>query len=79
MKQFNVKQYAQIRAAVWELFIREFVIQKFSVQKTIHTETVKYVNADFQSSLIELLEPYLTDDEKELRKRGRNLSLTISK
>ena len=79
MTEYNLKQYAHIGDAVWELFIREFVIQKFSVQKTIHTETVKYVNADFQSSLIELLEPYLTDDEKELLKRGRNLSLTISK
>lgn len=79
MTEYNLKHYAHIGDAVWELFIREYVIQKFNVQKAIHNNTVKYVNADFQSSLIEILEPLLTEDEKELLKRGRNLSLTISK
>ena len=79
MSEYNLKKYAHIGDAVWELFIREYVIQKFSVQKAIHNNTVKYVNADFQSALIEILEPYLTDNEKELLKRGRNLSLTVAK
>ena len=79
MAEYNLRHYAHIGDAVWELFIREYVIKKFNVQKAIHNNTVKYVNADFQSSLIELLNLYLTEDEKEILKRGRNLSLTISK
>ena len=45
----------------------------------IITVTIKYVNAPFQANLINLLDENLTEDEKELIKRGRNLPLTIAK
>ncbi len=79
MVQYNLKHYAHIGDAVFELFIREIVIKTAQTQKAIHQNTIKFVNAEFQSSLIALVEPYLEEKEKELLKRGRNLPLTVSK
>ena len=79
MRNYEPKHYAHIGDAVWELFIREFIITFSNSGKELHDNTVKYVNADFQSSLIKLLMPYLSEEEKELLKRGRNLSLTVNK
>lgn len=79
MKEYNLKHYAHIGDAVFELFIREFVINLANTQKAIHQNTIKYVNANFQSSLLNLLEEYLTEEEKEITKRGRNLPLTAQK
>ncbi len=77
MIEYNLKHYAHIGDAVWDLFIREIAITKANTQKALHIETVKYVNAEFQASLLDKLP--LTEIELELTKRGRNLSLTPQK
>lgn len=77
MEKYNLKHYAHIGDAVWELFIREYIINYANTQKTLHNLTVKYVNAEFQSYILSVLE--LNEDEKELIKRGRNLTLSIGK
>lgn len=77
MKEYNLKHYAHLGDAVWELFIREYVIDIVNTQKTLHNTTVKYVNAEFQANLLEKLQ--LSENEKELVKRGRNLHLSIGK
>jgi len=79
MEKFNLKQCAHIGDAVWELFIREKVIRFALNWKEIHNNTVKFVNANFQSGLIEFLKPYLKENEEELVKRGRNLPLNVNK
>lgn len=77
MESYNLKQYAHIGDAVWEVFIREYVIGYAKTQKTLHNETVKYVNAGFQASVLEKLE--LKNNEEELVKRGLNLHLASCK
>lgn len=77
MEKYNLKHYAHIGDAVWELFIREYVINVAKTQKALHNTTIKYVNANFQAEILEKLE--LKENEKELVKRGRNLPLSIGK
>ena len=79
MKEYNLKHYAHIGDAVYELFIREYSIELVNTQKALHMATIKYVNAEFQAKALEILEPYLSEEEKELEKRGRNLPLTANK
>lgn len=79
MSEYNLKHFAHIGDAVWELFIREYIIDFSHTQKAIHNNTVKYVNAEFQANALNLIKDDLTEGELELVKRGRNLRLTVNK
>ena len=61
--------------AVYELYIREQLIKKgISKVKTLQKEKIKYVSATNQVRILEFLENkgILTEEEKEIVKRGRN-------
>lgn len=79
MEELNLKCYAHIGDAVYEVFVREFVIFKTSNGKKLHTLTTKFVNAEFQAGLLEKITEKLTGQELELVRRARNLPTTISK
>jgi len=77
--KYNLKHFAYIGDAVWELFIREKVIDKTQKQETLHKLSTKYVCAKKQAEIIENLIDFLKEDELEIQKRGRNLKITINK
>ena len=77
--EYNLKHYAYIGDCVWELFVRNNVIQKTSVQKQMHKLTTDFVNAASQANFLALIEEKLTETEKEIQKRGRNLKISINK
>ncbi|MCD8024503.1 MAG: Mini-ribonuclease 3 [Candidatus Gastranaerophilales bacterium] len=79
MKEYNLKHFAHIGDAVWEVFIRKIVIDTVNVQKAMHEMTIRYVNAEFQAFIIEKITPNLKENELALVKRGLNLSLTAQK
>ncbi len=79
MEKYGIKQYAYLGDAVWELFIRKICIEKAKTQKAMHDFGVKFVNANFQAHLYDVLQNFLTDEEKEIMRRGRNLKISISK
>lgn len=79
MENYNLKHFAHIGDAVWELFARELVIKKTTSQKLMHNMTVSLVNANFQANAVLFLENHLNDEEKEILRRGRNLKITINK
>ncbi|MBQ8211710.1 MAG: hypothetical protein IJZ27_04175, partial [Treponema sp.] len=76
---YNLKHFAYIGDCVWELFIRELVIQKTQKQDLMHKLSTKFVNAQAQADILELILNKLEDDELEIQKRGRNLKITINK
>lgn len=76
---YNIKHYAYIGDCVYELFIRELVIQKTQVQKTMHQLSTKYVCANAQADILNSILDKLTPDELDIQKRGRNLKITINK
>jgi len=76
---FNLKHYAYIGDCVWELFIREIIIQKTQKQDVMHKLTTKYVNAQAQADFLEKIIENLDEEELEIQRRGRNLKITINK
>lgn len=59
--------------AVYSLLVRNML--SLSANKPagkLHKESVNYVNAAFQSQMIKMLLPLLTDSETAVFKRGRN-------
>lgn len=75
----SLKNYAHIGDAIWEVFVREYVIQKTSNSKLLHKMTTDRVNAAFQKNMLEFILPDLTEDEHELVRRARNLSIPIGR
>lgn len=79
MQELNIKNYAHIGDAVYEVFIRERTILMTSNLNRLHKYTVHYVNAAFQTELLDKLMPYLTDNEIELARRARNIPISSAR
>jgi len=77
--KYNLKHYAYIGDCVFELFIREIVIEKTQKQDLMHKMSTKFVNAQAQADILENIFEHLTEEELELQKRGRNLKISINK
>ena len=59
--------------AVYSLLVRNMLsLQENKPTGKLHKESVKYVNAAFQSKMIKELLPVLTENETAVFKRGRN-------
>lgn len=78
-EKFALKNYAHIGDAIWEVFVRKYVIQKTSNSKILHKLTTDRVNATFQKNMLEFITDDLTEDELELVRRARNLSIPIGR
>lgn len=74
-----LKNYAHIGDAVWEVFVRTYTIFQTSNSKNLHKITTDRVNATFQKDMLALITPELTEDEQDLVRRGRNLSIPIGR
>ena len=79
MQELNIKNYAHIGDAVYEVFIRERTIMMTSNLTKLHKLTVGFVNAKFQTELLEKLTPSLTEEEIELARRARNIPTSSSR
>ena len=79
IQELNIKNYAHIGDAVYEVFVRERTIMLTSNLKRLHNLTVHYVNAKFQTELLEKLMPELTEAEVELARRARNIPTSSSR
>ncbi len=79
MQELNIKNYAHIGDAVYEVFIREHTIFMTSNLNKLHNITVKYVNAGFQTDLLAKIISEFTDKELDLARRARNIPLCTSR
>ena len=73
---------AYLGDAVYELYIREHLISKGFVKvNDLQNESLKYVSASSQSNHLKRLmdNNFLTEDEIDIVKRGRNMSSHKSK
>lgn len=73
MNELNIKCYAHLGDAVYELFIREKIIFYTSRLSLMHKINTALVRASFQCELLDFLEEHLTDKEKDLVRRGKNI------
>tara|TARA_B100001121_G_scaffold80081_1_gene71020 strand:+ start:767 stop:1177 length:411 start_codon:yes stop_codon:yes gene_type:complete len=65
-------QLAWLGDAVWELHQRLRHCRQAGRSKDLHRAVVAEVRADAQAAALKRLEPWLTDEEKDLVRRGRN-------
>ncbi len=64
---------AHIGDCVYELMVRSRLISSGrSTSAGLHRETVKYVSAPAQAAAVEKILPHLSDDERNVYRRGRN-------
>ena len=78
-EEFSLRNYAHIGDAIWEVFVRNYVILKTSNSKLLHQMTTDRVNATFQKDMLNYIFSYLTEDEKELVRRARNLPIPVGR
>lgn len=79
MDEINLRNYAYLGDAIWELFIREKTILCTNNAQKLHQITTSLVKTDFQCKLLQYLEESLTPEEQELARRARNLPIPISR
>ncbi len=64
---------AYIGDAVYELYIRMRVLRRqYQKVNALHQATVTRVKADAQVQVLAYMEPFLTESEKDMVRRGRN-------
>ena len=65
--------WAYVGDAVYELYIRNYLVNTTNLKPhKLHIESIKYVKAKSQANILEKLDNYLTEEEKEIVRRGRN-------
>ena len=78
-EELALRNYAHIGDEIWEVFVRNYVILKTSNSKLLHKMTTDRVNASFQKDMLNFIFSYLTEDEKELVRRARNLPIPVGR
>ncbi len=79
MDEMNLRNYAYLGDAVWELFVRNITILQTQNAKELHKITIEKVNAKFQHDLLMNIEKDLTEEEHEILRRSRNLPVPIAR
>jgi ribonuclease-3 family protein len=72
VNQLSPTALAYLGDAVYELYIRGIYLLPPKRQHSYHQEVVAQVRAETQAEHLRSLEPYLTDVEKDVIRRGRN-------
>lgn len=79
MEDINLRNYAYLGDAVWELFVREITTLKTQNAKELHKITTDKVNAKFQHEILLKIQDLLSKEELEIMKRGRNLPIPVGR
>ena len=65
--------WAYVGDSVYEMFIRTSLVNKSNAKPhKLHIESIKYVKASAQCKSLKKIEEMLTDEEKDIVRRGRN-------
>lgn len=72
LKQISPIALAYLGDAVYELYVRTRFLLPVKRISQYHQEVVTEVRAETQASYLQSLQPYLTESEQEIVRRGRN-------
>lgn len=73
LRDVSLRSLAHLGDAVFELYQREREILRSATARALHKNVVLKVNAEHQSALLDKIEAHLSDSEKDLVRRARNL------
>lgn len=79
MEEMNLRNYAYLGDAVWEIKTREKTIRMTNNAKNLHKLTTEKVKASYQAELFHQLESSLTEEELDIARRGRNLPIPVGR
>lgn len=79
MDEMNLRNYAYLGDAVWELYVREITICMTQKAQELHKITTSRVNAKFQHDLLMRIHDVLTEEELEILRRSRNLPVPVGR
>lgn len=68
----NPLSLAFVGDTVWDLLIRQRLLQSAARVNALHRQAVALVNAGAQAAACERIEPALTEGEAEVLRRGKN-------
>lgn len=77
-KDIDIRTYSPLTLAyigddVFDLIVRTIVVNKGNTSPNkLHGNTIQYVSARAQSGILDSIMPILTDEEKDIARRGRN-------
>lgn len=72
-KMLSPLVWAYVGDSVYELFIRTHLTNNSNAKPhKLHIESIKYVKAKAQADILKKISDHLTDDEKDIVRRGRN-------
>ena len=78
--QYSPLTLAYLGDGVYELLVREMLVKKGNMQNgKLHAAATRYVSAKGQSEGFSKIEPFLTEAELNIYKRGRNADSTPNK
>lgn len=73
VRMMNPLVWAYIGDSVYEVYVRSYIISKGGKTSfDLHRESIKYVKASSQSDILETIYDKLTEEEKNIIRRGRN-------
>lgn len=78
MKEVDIRTYspltlAYIGDAIYDLVVRTVIVERGNTSvNRLHHYVIEYVKAPAQAMLADELLPYLTEEEQEILRRGRN-------
>ena len=73
VKMLSPLVWAYIGDSVYELFIRTKLVNSSNAKPhKLHIESIKYVKAKAQADILSKIENKLTEEEKDIIRRGRN-------
>lgn len=80
LKQMNPLVLAYIGDAIYEIFIRTYIVSKNkeTCVNKLHKKTIEFVKAEAQSFFIREIQEYLNEEEIKVFKRGRNTKSNTS-
>ncbi len=73
VKMLSPLVWAYVGDSVYEMFIRTHLVNHSNAKPhKLHLESIKYVKAKAQADILKKIDEYLTDEEKDIVRRGRN-------
>lgn len=73
VNMMNPLVWAYIGDSIYELFIRMKLVNETKLNPhKLHIETIKYVKAKAQAETLNKIYDFLTEEEKDIVRRGRN-------
>lgn len=79
LNELSLRLVAHLGDAVFELFERERELLGAPTAEKLHHKVVKRVNAAAQSKILDRLSEHLSDSEKDIVRRARNIKPSYSR